>query len=74
MKGIGVVVAGLPRKMRQSGCEMHGSSPVPLAISSTTPRAGKIRFSTARIGSRLRATAMEHAPLLGKPSILRSCL
>src|SRR6185295_1849894 len=24
MKGIGVVVAGLPRKMRQSGCEMHG--------------------------------------------------
>jgi hypothetical protein len=24
MKGIGVVVAGLPRKMRQSGREMHG--------------------------------------------------
>src|SRR5262249_22227094 len=34
-------------------------SPVPLAISSTVPRAGSTRRSTARIGSRLRATAGE---------------
>src|SRR5215469_11363182 len=34
-------------------------SPVPLAISSTVPCAGSTRRSTARIGSRLRATAGE---------------
>jgi hypothetical protein len=31
-------------------------SPLPLAISSTSARAGNNRLSTARIGSRLRAT------------------
>ena len=43
----------------EAGCaaKYAACSPVPLAISSTVPRAGRTRRSTARIGSRLRATA-----------------
>src|SRR5215217_5568423 len=64
---------------RSVGCQVSAGnaaaqwtacSPVPLAISSTIPRAGSTRRSTARIGSRLRAVEGEVRAAF---EIIRSC-
>ena len=71
---LGIDVGRLPDEVREVRSAKYAAcSPVPLAISSTVPCAGRTRRSTARIGSRLRATAGDSwaagkaGDLMGRP-------